>query len=163
MSTPPTSVLGMGFCPMGFSIFGFGSPATAGTETGNLLQQSNNSPSADARLIDPYTRDYVIDADGVVTGQSSVAQQVFLAIMTTLGSSVEANLGSQFSRLKTFDQSTFQAKITNIVQQALSSLIKSGTIRLLSVVASQNANGVAGNVLINWVDQTTNTINQTKV
>lgn len=162
MSTLPTSLLGMGFAPMGFSIFGYGSPATAGTQTGNLLQQTGSNFSGDARLIDPNTRDYSINQDGLVTGQNSIAQQVFLALMTTVGTSVIATLGSQFSSLKTFDQN-FQSKITNIVNQALSALIKSRTIKVISVISSRNTNGIAGNVTINWQNLINNTLNQTTI
>lgn len=162
-STPPFGNLGMGFAPLGFSLFGFGFPAVAGYQTGFTLEKNPDGPSGDARLIDPYTRDYVIDENGLVTGQSSAAQQVFLAITTTLGSSVNANLGSQFNNVKTFNAATYQSQMAKIVQQALSTLIKQGTISLVSVQASLNSNGVAGNVTINWIDNTTNQLNQTSL
>lgn len=163
MSSPPTGNFGMGFCPLGGSLFGFGSPATAGTSTGYTLEKNPDGFSGDARLIDPYTRDYVVDNNGLLTGQSAVAQQVFLAVMTTLGSSVNPVVGSQFSDVKTFDASSFQKQMFSIVQQCLAGLIKQGIISLISVTASQNKNGVAGNVTINWIDNTTGLLNNTKV
>lgn len=155
--------LGMGFCPLGFSLFGFGSPATLGMDQGFTLQENVNGVSRDARNIDQFTRDYVIDTDGIVQGQSAIAQQVFLAVSTTLGSSVVQELGSQFSNVKTFDASTFKNQMTNIVQQCLADLIKNGSITLVDVVAQQNSNGIAGNVFIQWLDNTTQQINQIRI
>lgn len=161
MSGTPT--LGMGFCPLGFSLFGYGVPATAGVDAGFTLQQSPNGASGDARKIDVDTRDYIIDEDGMVKGQSAIAQQVFLAVITTKGSSVVQQLGSELLSIKTFDKNTFNSRVTNVIQQALSELIKNGSISLISVDAGINPNGVAGNIVINWVDNSTKEINQTRI
>lgn len=163
MSTPPTSPFGMGFCPLGFSLFGYGSPATAATQSGRTLEQVPNGASRDARFIDPYSRDYIIDANGLLAGQSAIQQQVFLAIMTTMGTAANPNVGSQFSHLRTFNPATFQSQINSYVQQALANLIKTGVISLVGVVASLNSNGVCGNVTVNWIDNTTRQTNQTTV
>lgn len=160
MSSP---VYGMGFCPLGFSLFGYGLPATLTPAIGNTLEQSVNGVSKDARFIDPYVRDYVIDSNGLVQGQSAIAQQVFLAIMTTMGTAVNPSVGSQFSKVKTFNVNTYKSQMTKIVQQALAQLIKSGVISLVSVDAQLNSNGVAGNVTINWIDNTNSQVNQTVV
>lgn len=158
-----TTTLGMGFSPLGFSLFGYGSPATGSFDQGYTLQEVPNGTSGDARIIDPYTRDYIIDEDGVVKGQSAIAQQVFLAVVTTLGSSVNPNLGSKFSDVRTFDQRTFQAKMIGIVQQCLAALINDGSVTLVSVQAAQNTNRVAGNITINWIDNVSQQLNQTTV
>ena len=160
---PPTGNLGMGFCPLGFSLFGFGVPANAGYQSGYTLEKNPDGPSGDARRIDPNTRDYTINENGLVVGQSAIAQQVYLAIVTTLGSSVNQNLGSEFSNIKTFDASTYQSQMLRVVQQALSGLIKNGSISLVSVDSFLNSNGVAGNVTINWIDNTTNQLIQTSI
>lgn len=158
-----SGTLGMGFCKLGFSLFGYGSPATAVPVLGRTLELSPNSSSGDARQIDPYTRDYIIDANGLVQGQSAVAQQVFLAIMTTIGTSVNQNLGSQFGNIKTWNPTTINQQMTTYVQQALSNLIKTGTISLVNVVASLNPNGVCANVTINWINNLTRQVNQTVI
>lgn len=158
-----TPIFGMGFAPLGFSLFGYGVPASAGVDSGFILQESPNSASGDARYIDPYTRDYVIDEDGVVKGESAIASQVRLALFTTKGSSVVQNLGSEFSNVKTFEKKTFERKMQQVVQQALSDLIKNGSISLVSVQAGLNSNGVAGNITINWIDNSTKQVNQTRV
>ncbi len=105
-----SGTLGMGFCPLGFSLFGYGSPAMAPPVMGRTLELSVNGPSGDSRQIDPYSRDYVVDANGLLKGQSAVAQQVFLAIMTTLGTSVNPGLGSQFGNIKTWNPDTIWIK-----------------------------------------------------
>lgn len=161
--TAPTPPKGMGFCPFGFAPFGYGSPATAGDNEGRTLQKTVNGSSGDARQIDPYTRDYNIDENGFIIGQSSIAQQVFLACITSIGSSANPTLGSQFRNLKTFNPSTFQSSVNVIIQKALSSLIKAGTISLVGVVASINSNGVCGNINVTWIDNTTSQQNQTVI
>lgn len=163
MSIPPTGNLGMGFAPLGLSLFGFGAPATAGQASGYVLETSPNGASGDARMIDPYTRDYILDSNGLVQGQSAIAQQVFLAIITTLGSAANPTVGSQFSNMKTFSITTYQGQVKGIVQSALAYLIQSGQISLVSVQASINSNGVAGNVTINWIDNTTGQLNTTSI
>ncbi len=159
----PTGNLGMGFCPLGFSLFGFGVPATAGSTSGYTLEKNPDGPSGDARLIDPGTRDYTINDNGLVTGQSAIAQQVYLAVVTTLGSSVNQSLGSEFSNVRTFDATNYSSQMITIVQEALANLIKNGSISLVGVIANLNSNGVAGNVIINWIDNTTNQLIQTSV
>jgi len=139
MILPPSGNLGMGFCPLGLSLFGFGVPATSGTVTGYTLEKNPDGPSGDARHIDVYTRDYIVNENGLLQGQSAIAQQVF------------------------FDASTYNSQMSAIVQQALAGLIKQGVVSLVGVQANLNSNGVAGNVTINWVDNTTNQLNQTSV
>jgi phage gp46-like protein len=157
------STLGMGYCPLGFSLFGYGSPSTAPPVLGRTLELTVNGPSGDARKIDPYTRDYDVDANGLVQGQSAIAQQVFLAILTTLGSSINPTLGSQFGNIKTWNPNTIANQMTTYVQQALSTLIKNGSISLVNVQASLNPNGVCANVTINWINNFTKQVNQTVV
>jgi phage gp46-like protein len=158
-----SGVLGMGFCGLGLSLFGYGTPAMAVPFMGRTLEKTVNGASGDARQIDPYSRDYVMDANGLLQGQSAIAQQVFLAIVTTLGTSVNPSLGNNLGNIKTWNPNTIQSQVTSYVQQALSNLIKSGAISLVNVVASLNPNGVCTNVQINWINNMNKQINQTTI
>ncbi len=58
MTTP---LLGFGLAPLGTSPFGTGTPANAGAGSPRLFRRPDGS-QGDAALIDPVTRDFVLDA-----------------------------------------------------------------------------------------------------
>ena len=152
-----TGILGCGFAPMGVSFYGYGLPAVAASQQGSPLEESPNGVVGDARLIDQQTRDYDLDIYGQTTGTSSVSQQVFLALMTTKGSSANFSLGNQLWNIKTINLSSIQAQATNYVNAALSTLIQSKTISLQSVSVSTSQNNICVNLTVNWTDLTSGT------
>ena len=153
------SLLGLGNCPIGSSLYGYGSPSTVEVQVGTSLESSIiNGRPLDARLIDQGTLDYVFDSNGVLTGQSSTDQRVFLAVKTTLGTAINFNLGSQFGNIKTFDAATIDSQMYNVVYQALSNLIKTKVITLISVQANLNQNGICANVVVNYKNNASNQV-----
>jgi hypothetical protein len=140
--------LGLGTSPLGISPFGFGAPATANALATSLLIDSLGSP-VDSRFIDPETRDYVIDSLGRTQGMSAVSQAVFLCLLTTLGSSAVATLGSRLSEVKTIDNGTV-SKVQSLVSLALSELISSGTIALIGTDVTTNSKGIG--IVVTWQD-----------
>lgn len=160
------SQLGFGFTPFGIntfytgqdnSIFGFGTPSYQGPGMGQSLETTPSGQLVgDARLIDPETRDYDIDVNGNTVGMSSVAQQVFLALMTTKGSCAIFTLGNQLWKIQTINPANIQAQVTNAVQQALLPLTSSNTISLNSVNVSISQNGICVNFTVFWTDLSNN-------
>jgi len=151
-----TQQLGFGFCPLGVnSIFGFGSPETDDQPSPGLLEETPGGVLGDARFIDPIARDYVIDANGNVTGTSSVAQQVYLALTTIKGSAADFTLGNEFASIKTINPATIKAQVSNYVQRCLAHLIKPGLITIVSLVVQQDVS-VSSRLLCNltWTDNT---------
>lgn len=158
MSSP---ILGLGLCPIGIVPNGFGSPAIADPLDKNILEDSQGLLH-DARLIDVTTRDYVIDSNGVTSGMSAVAQQVYLALVTTLGSSAIATLGSDVLSTRTMGDD-FQRKVQRQVASALSALISSQTISLISVSVVPYENQAGASITVVWMDNTSNQLQTTAI
>lgn len=155
--------LGAGACRAGLAVAGFGDPYAGEEPQGTALQNHVNGSLQDARYIDPYTKDYIIDEQGRTQGQTSVSQQVYLALLTTFGSSVNANLGSQFSNIKTFSRKTIAAQIDSVVRKSLSNLISNNSIQLIRTEVSLNTNNIATNITVYWRDNFTNQNQQTSL
>jgi phage gp46-like protein len=149
-----TGPIGFGLCPCGEVPGGYGEPAFVSA----LVAPS----PADARYIDPLARDYVLDVNGNLETMSSVAQQVYLALLTTQGSAAINTLGSALRNQATIG-SNFQQLAQEQVASALSTLIKSGTVSLLSVSASLFPNDAGLNLTVTWLDNTTSSINTTTI
>ena len=126
-----TSNLGLGLCPCGSSIAGFGQPATSPPVTAALLALANGQGQGDCAAIDPVTQDFVLDANGNKLGMSSLDQMVYLALFTTLGSCIVADQGIDWPTGVIRDNVIQQNKIA--VQNALAPLIKQGLLTLVAV------------------------------
>jgi hypothetical protein len=157
-----TNNLGLGAAPLGVTPMGFGAPATATSLCNNILED-NYSVKKDARYIDPLTKDYKIDVNGVTEGMSSVAQQVYLALVSYRNSTSVPGLGSSLSDIKTYNKNTITSLVTDKVKQALKTLIDSKTISLGSVSVLQFPNKVALQVTVSWTDLSTNTLHNTSL
>lgn len=151
-----TNYIGAGRCPAGRSIAGYGVPGTTDVIQGIPLAKSD-ATSADARRIDPQTRDFVVDeVTGRIEGMNSAQQQVYLALVTIKGSSADPNLGTNISRIQVFNDNT-QADVENEVKQALSLLLNSGTIKIIKIETGKF--GTTLGVKVTWRDISTNTVN----
>lgn len=134
-----TNNLGMGLCRCGLAVVGFGDVATADDINTQILPDASRQQSQDARFIDPSSKDYVVDQYGRTVGDNSIAQQVYLALITTKGSCANFTLGNDFKKIKTYNSKTIQAQISTQVRLALKTLIDNKSITLInvSVVLSQ--------------------------
>src|ERR1700733_12521796 len=130
--------LGLGLAPLGTPIFGYGSPATASPLNIAILPDAQGN-TMDAPSVDPFTQDYVFTSDGALSGQSAISQQVYLSLITTLGSSAIATLGSSVTDIKTMNLQSIQAQVQNEIQSALSSMVGSGLISLISINVTINS------------------------
>lgn len=152
--------LGLGLCPFGIGIFGYGLPATQDARVSNLLEDSGKI-QRDARYINPATQDYVLDSNGITSGMNAVNQQVYLALMTTFGTASVSTLGSTFRDIRTINSLNIQAEVEDKVAAALSDLIDANTISLVETTVQVNGNLLLVNVL--WIDTLTGQLNQTQL
>jgi hypothetical protein len=153
------SILGMGACPMGSSLFGYGTTPAAPAATAALLVKLDGS-QGDAALIDTQTGDYVLDAFGNKVGDSSVNQMVYLALATVLGSSAVQTMGLAPLGGVITAGTIQQAK--NAIAAALKPLTDLNLIVILSIdVGRFNASGIQRRV--RWQTVTTGQVQATFV
>ena len=138
-----TVVYGAGRAPAGASKMGFGSPATS--------DAPGVAAIGEARSIDPYTRDYVFDAaTGHVERMSSVAQAVYLAMVTVRGQSAVAGFG--IAAMPDRIGAKFDEGVRVAVNAALSHLINAGEIEIISVEAGPSAHATRSAYRVTWRD-----------
>lgn len=126
--------LGVGVSPAGVGPFGIGTPALAIQPTGKALQGAGGAQYGSRKIstaADSFGQ-YVIDADGNVTGDRDVRQMVILAARTILGSSVVAGLGGTFSEIRKIGDD-FKSLMTSKIQAAFSDLAKAQMISIDSI------------------------------
>lgn len=146
--------LGIGLCPFGVVPAGFGQVNQAPNRPGVPLEATAlNHITLGARQIDPTTRDYVFDSNGRLAGMSATAQQVFLSVVTTVGTSAIPTLGSGVGRVRMISDN-YQTRIQNLVQVALTSLIRAGQIQLTSVEVTRLPQSSVTQIVIIWTDLT---------
>ena len=159
-----TPQLGFGDSPFGGSIYSFGDPALAAPPNNRPMENANQNKSLDARLIDTNTRDYVINADGNTAGMTSISQQVFLAMATTLGTAAVITIGNTIRQMKVLGDN-YKSQVTGITQQALSGLVSAGYISIVNItVTPLSYMGTLTGATVNvwWMDNKTNTLEQSK-
>lgn len=122
----------------------------------DLTNQNNQIQSA--RVINPVTQDYELNADGTFVGQSVVQTSVYLALFTKLNSSSVLGLGNNLLLVKIITPNV-NTQVSSLVQQALSSLISQNLVSLVSCSTDNLGNG-AISVNVNWIDLTANSANQ---
>lgn len=133
MTTTPYK--GFGICPIGSVPFGYGSPATARPNIGAALTTTKGT-AGNARLIDPRTKDYVIDPNtGRPMGDDGIRSMVYLALTTIKGTSTVTDLGNEFDTVKLKNEKT-EAQLQDLTRQALAELVNQKLIRIESVVVN---------------------------
>jgi hypothetical protein len=148
------SILGMGACPMGSSLFGYGTTPAAPAATAALLVKQDGT-QGDAALLNAQTGDYVLDAYGNKVGDSSVNQSVFLALATVLGSAAVQTMGVAPLGGVITTGTIQQAK--NAITAALAPLTSANLITILAIdVGRFNQSGVQRRV--RWQTVTTGQI-----
>jgi len=156
---------GAGIQPAGRSPAGVGTPAQAPFVAGVPLRdpnaQGNGAASLAGRLIDPFTRQYVIDAGGRSLGMSETRQLVQLACQTTRGSSAVKELGNDMFTVDRITDS-FAQRVQAVYRNALADLVNRKLIAIVSIDVTANVNGspTRAFVLLKWRDLTTGSLGQ---
>lgn len=151
---------GAGLQGGGTTSAGLGTSASATAQGGAFLRDTKTGISHGARMIDPNTRDYVLDDNGRILGLDYVKHAVQMSIHTDRGSSAVQSMGQ---RLRTLDRITpnFERRVLAILTEALQPLITLGYIEVLGFdqfTAGSAANGLMPGAVfgrLRWRDLTT--------
>lgn len=145
--------LGVGGSSAGNSDGGIGDNDVAPIPSPNLLKDPSSSAKLNCRRIDPVTKDYVFGTTGKLLGMTSNQQKVQLALTTIVNSSVVNGLGQDFSLIQKIT-GNFQQDVSERVTRALSNLINTGQIDLISVTTIR-VTSTGEFARIRWRDRST--------
>lgn len=145
--------IGLGFAPLGSSLFGYGSIDEAVVPSKLFYVDPLTGQQANARAIDGRTRDYVFNADGSSAGMRGVYQLVQLTAQTVKGSSAVASLGLDTSKIQVINERT-QQKVEDAYRDGFDPLVKQGLISLGEITV-QRATPYGFFVLVKFTDLTT--------
>lgn len=112
-----------------------------------------NGQIQSARVINPVTMDYELNANGTFTGQTVAQTSVYLALFTVFNTSAVSGQGNQVLQGIKVITPNINKQVFSYTQQALSSLINQGLITLLSCTTTNLGNGQI-NVAVDWQDLT---------
>ena len=147
--------IGAGKAPAGAASAGYGVPDAAYVPNSAILPDPKSGFAQTGRFINPITGDYQFTADGRLIGMGTVPQLVLIALETVKGSSVIPTLGNTFQLVQEKGPS-FLAQMRAVVNDALSDLIKTKMLQLVSVTTQeQPSNPDTGIVQVAWLDLTT--------
>lgn len=144
---------GVGIQPAGLTPAGVGTPSVGTANMGVVMRSATDGTIANARNIDPGTRQYVIGTNGRITGMTSTRQLVQLAVSTTLGSSVVKQLGNDLSRVDRITDN-FARRVSDVFTIALASLVARKLIAI-NAIDVQQVQGSRAYALIKWTDLST--------
>jgi hypothetical protein len=151
-----TSILGLGLSPLGTSLYGYGSVATADEREIGMPFILADGTYGTGRFIDATTGDYKFDPiTGMALGLTTGQQAVYLALKTIRGSANDPTLGQSFSQVRKIGTNFVQA-ITNQVNLALQPLVSKGLITIDAVLVDTSVRPVV--IDIRWIDNSTNKI-----
>lgn len=85
--------VGAGFSSVGVSIAGYGGVDAGPVQQQTILIDATDGSNQNARKVDPYTGQYVLDQYGRVQGMSGIQQMVMMRAGTLLDSSAVTDLG----------------------------------------------------------------------
>lgn len=122
---------GFGIQPAGTTPAGLGTPALATPNVGSALVDPRTGTQTGSRLIDTRTKDYVVDANGRLSGMGNVPQLVYLAVQTTKSSSAIQDLGRR--PMGEVVAANIQALVLNNLRDAVSDLVVAGLIEVLGL------------------------------
>lgn len=123
---------GFGTQAAGRSNAAFGTPGTAAAFGGGILRNTATGARHDARLIDPVTRDYVLDEDnpGRLLGMSATKQGVLLSVGTERYSSAVRLMGQELRKIDRITPN-FERRVLDKLIDALQPLIDTRQIAVL--------------------------------
>lgn len=123
---------GFGNAPFGVGPYGVGTPAIAPSLQGVIYADPTTGRSLSGRLVDPGTKQYVYNSNGLAIGVSSARQVVELALRTVFNSSGVAGMGFDPTRSPEV-KPDFVNQLTAAVRDALADAINRGLITLQQV------------------------------
>ena len=155
---------GLGLAPLGTSVLGYGTPATSDSTTRApyLIEKGDTTQTqGDAALINPATRDFVVDPlTGQYKGMTGVQQEVYLALITVRGSSADGGMGQTFSTIQTLSPDT-ETAVKSKVREALARLVGRGAISIVSIAVRVVTTQLF--ISVEWLDRTSGAAQTTSV
>jgi hypothetical protein len=125
---------GFGSQPFGSSPYGIGTPSVA-TPRGGTLFRSTSGARANARRINPATKDYVLDGNGRILGMPALHQRVLLAVSTERGSSAMRSLGQSLKSIQRISDN-FARRVEDDLRTAVKHLTDPRLIEVVDVQIS---------------------------
>lgn len=145
--------LGVGLAPAGVSVAGFGQVDAAPVPPKTLLVDTYNGQQDNARRIDPYTKGYVMDAQGRIAGMNGVQQLVYLAVATVRNSSALNNFGNPAGSVRKIGTNVV-SQLQDAYRLALKDLTDRKLISIDDITVTSPKLG-AEMVNVRWRDLTT--------
>jgi hypothetical protein len=135
---------GVGQQSGGTSSSGFGDSAEATARGGSFLRDTLTGKSLGTRLINPATKDYVMDDDnGRILGQHYVQHAVQMSIATVQGSAADTEMGHRLASLDRISPN-FARQVEALLTEALKPLTDRGLVEVKGFV--QATVGLGGNI-----------------
>lgn len=151
---------GAGIQKAGRTTAGYGTSASATVFGGGFLRDEVTGATLGARLIDPKSRDFVLDSNGRLLGMKSVRHAVLIAVHTVRDSSAVRGLGNRLSSIQRIGAS-FEKQILDILTEALRPLITAGLVEVVGFSQFRAGDGTNGMLpgaafgRLKWRDLTT--------
>lgn len=152
--------IGLGFAPLGVSLFGFGSVDTAPVPLTGILVDANDGLVKEARKIDQFTRRYVLDSSGRVQGMRGVYQLVQLRVQTLRNSSALRDFG--LAAPSGVIGANIQKRIENDIALAMKDLVDQKIIKIVSVQLDRFSTS-GEYVTFKWIDLTAQNVGTSTV
>lgn len=145
--------------PAGLGSAGLGTPVGLPVPGGAGYEQSVDVVAVES--IDPVTRDFVLDADGLHAGITANEQRVLLALSQPFGSLPwDASFGDRTLNMTKIPADALAA-VRRHTENALAHLTSTGDIDLIGVVVETEPRGFLVRA-VEWVDTSSRTTRTTR-
>jgi hypothetical protein len=134
-------------------------PVTYPSIDRRLYVAPTSNAVGDSRYINPTTGDYLFNESGKIAGFFGVQQQVYLSLVTALGSSASVTLGDTIDTIRVIGNN-ISYDINNAITLALAPLVNAGQITLNGIIIAQPNSSTAVVVDVKWTDLTVNNSQQ---
>jgi hypothetical protein len=149
--------LGVGAGGVGVVVVGYGGVDAAPVQQQTILIESTTGIPQNARKIDPFTGQYVYDADDRVEGMNGVQQLVLLRVNTLLKSSAVRGLGMPAP--SGVIGSNIVLRLEQEIRRAMKDLTDTNQIEIIKVVVEKIGPNKIGRFFL-WRDLTSGNGNQ---
>ncbi len=144
---------GLGSCPVGESVAGYGGVDAAPVQQQTILIDANSGAPQNSRKVDPITGDYVRDTFGRVQGMSGVQQLVLMRAGTLLNSSAIPGLG--LPGPSGVVGSTITQRMEDELRLSVKDLTDAGVIQIIGVSVVRDPKSHVVFRSFQWKDLTT--------
>lgn len=155
---------GAGKATFGSARVGYGNPAFLNPIRKKVYTKHDGLTQGDSAFINPLTGKYELDERGNVIGGDSIQQMVYLALFTSLNSSVVEDFGIDFNDFTQTVTPSLQYQLRRNIFNALRHLTSTNKISIVDIIIERSK--LQPNKLdieIRWLDVVKNEENQTVI